>query len=55
MDDGDYRGIFVYRVASAKDAEALAATDPAVKAGRLKVLIHPWMVPKGVFPSYATK
>jgi uncharacterized protein YciI len=54
-DNGDYRGIFVYRVATQKDAEALAATDPAVKAGRLKVLVHPWRVPKGVFPSYAAK
>lgn len=50
IDDGDLRGIFVYKVATIEEAKALAATDPAVKAGRLVVEIHPWMVMKGVLP-----
>lgn len=43
------RGIVVYRAASLDEARALAEGDPAVKAGRLAVELHPWTVPKGVF------
>lgn len=49
-DDGDLRGIFVFRVASLEEAQALAATDPAVKAGRLVIDLHPWQVPEGILP-----
>jgi uncharacterized protein YciI len=49
-DDGTLRGIFVFRVASIDEARALAATDPAVKAGRLALQIYPWMVPEGILP-----
>jgi uncharacterized protein YciI len=49
-DGGDLRGIFVFKVGSLEEARALADTDPAVKAGRLKVDLHPWMVEKGVLP-----
>jgi uncharacterized protein YciI len=37
-------------VASIDEARALAETDPAVKAGRLAMDIHPWLVPEGVLP-----
>lgn len=46
-DSGDWRGIFIYKCASLEEAQSLAATDPAVAAGRLKVEIHPWMTAKG--------
>lgn len=46
-DGGDWRGIFIYKCASLEEAQALAATDPAVQAGRLKAEIHPWMTAKG--------
>jgi uncharacterized protein YciI len=46
-DNGEWRGIFIYKCASLEEAQALAATDPAVQAGRLKVEIHPWMTAKG--------
>jgi uncharacterized protein YciI len=46
-DNGEWRGIFIYKCASLEEAQALAATDPAVAAGRLKVEIHPWMTAKG--------
>lgn len=46
-DDGAWRGIFIYKCASLEEAQALAATDPAVQAGRLKAEIHPWMTAKG--------
>ena len=49
-DDGDYRGIFVFRVGSLKEAEELAATDPMIKIDRLRVDLHPWHVPVGVIP-----
>jgi uncharacterized protein len=48
LDDGDLRGINVYRVESLEEARALADSDPAVQAGRLAYEIHPWMVPQGV-------
>ena len=49
-DDTPLRGIFVFRVASIEEARELAATDPAVQAGRLKVEIHPWVIPEGILP-----
>ena len=49
-DDGQLRGIFVFKVASLDEARALAETDPAVQAGRLAIDLHPWLVPEGVLP-----
>ena len=49
-DDGKLRGIFVFRVGSLEEARILADTDPAVRAGRLALVFHPWMVPEGVLP-----
>ena len=46
-DNGEWRGIFIYKCASLEEAQGLAATDPAVQAGRLKVEIHPWMTARG--------
>lgn len=42
-DDGDLRGIVVLNVKSVEEAQALVNEDPAVKAGRLRVELHPWM------------
>ena len=49
-DDGDLRGIFVFRVPKLEEAQALVASDPAVKAGRLVGEIHPWWSEKGTLP-----
>jgi uncharacterized protein YciI len=49
-DDGDYRGIFVFRVGSLKEAQDLAATDPMIKIDRLRLDLHKWEVPVGVIP-----
>lgn len=46
-DNGDVRGILVMRVPSKERAEELAAMDPAVKAGRLIMEIHPWWAAVG--------
>lgn len=35
---------------SAEEAKAWAESDPAVKAGRVTVEIHPWLVAKEVWP-----
>lgn len=42
MDDGDFRGIYVFDVDTVEEAEALTATDPAIQAGRLTMELHPW-------------
>jgi uncharacterized protein YciI len=49
-DNTALRGICVFRVASIDEARELAATDPAVQAGRLKIDMHPWLVPEGILP-----
>jgi uncharacterized protein YciI len=49
-DDGNLRGIFVFRVASLQEAQELCATDPMIKIGRLAVELHPWLVSEGVLP-----
>jgi uncharacterized protein YciI len=49
-DGGEVAGILVFRVGSLEEAKALTETDPLVKAGKLKVELHPWMAAKGVLP-----
>ena len=49
-DDGNLRGIFVFRVDTLEEARSLAETDPAVQAGRLAIDMHPWLVPEGILP-----
>lgn len=49
-DNGDIRGILVYKTATIEEASAIAAADPAVKAGRFKVEMHRWFVSKGALP-----
>jgi uncharacterized protein YciI len=49
-DQGQLAGIFVFQVGSLAEAQALSATDPAVKAGRLAIELHPWLVPAGILP-----
>mgnify|MGYP001944377074 CR=1 FL=1 len=46
-DDGDIRGILIMRVPTTERALELAEMDPAVKAGRLSVEVHPWWAAKG--------
>lgn len=54
MDDGDLRGLFVFKLdgespgAMVARAEAMAAEDPMVKAGRLVVKFHPWYSAEGI-------
>jgi uncharacterized protein len=48
-DGGQLRGLLIFR-ATAEEAKALAAEDPAVRAGRLALDVRPWMVADGVMP-----
>lgn len=45
--EGDIRGFSVYNVATIEQAREYAENDPMVKAGRLKVEVHPWWLAKG--------
>lgn len=42
LDDGDIRGIYIFNVTSVEEARQLTASDPAIKAGRLEMELHPW-------------
>lgn len=42
MDNGDIRGIYIFNVATIEEAEKLTESDPAIKAGRLVMELHPW-------------
>jgi uncharacterized protein YciI len=44
------RGILVYKTATIAEAQAIANADPAVKAGRLKLEIYPWLIERGCLP-----
>ena len=46
--DQSLRGIFVFDVSDRAEAMALAAEDPAVKSGRLKIEFRTWYGPYGV-------
>jgi uncharacterized protein YciI len=42
MDETDMKGIYIFNVATVEEAKKLTETDPAVKAGRLIMELHPW-------------
>ena len=45
MDEGTFKGIFIFDVASREEVIQLLSGDPAIKAGRLDYEIHPWYGP----------
>jgi uncharacterized protein YciI len=46
-ENGEWRGILIYDVATIGEARALCDADPAVKAGRLVCDIHGWWAQQG--------
>ena len=42
LDHGDLRGIYIFNVTTVEEAETLTATDPAIKAGSLRMELKPW-------------
>ena len=47
-DNGELRGLYVFRVSSADEAKALVESDPAVQAGRLRFELHPWYAARNI-------
>ena len=47
LDDKDLRGIFIFDVETEEEVRDLIETDLAIKTGRLRYEIHPWMTAKG--------
>jgi len=48
LDNGTYRGIFIFDVATEEEVKLLLQTDPAIKTGRLGYEIHPWYGPGSI-------
>ena len=46
-DDGDWRGIFIFKTKTLEEAKKLVEQDPMIKAGWLTYEIHPWWTMKG--------
>lgn len=44
----DLVALSVLRAQTAGEAERIAADDPAVKAGRFRVVVRPWLLPAGL-------
>ena len=42
LDDQNIRGIFIFNVETVEEAKKLTESDPAIKAGTLKMDLHPW-------------
>jgi uncharacterized protein YciI len=49
-DNGNWRGIFIFKTFSLEETKSLVENDPAVQAGRLTYEIHPWATKKGMLP-----
>lgn len=48
MDNGEIRGLLIFKQMTVEEAKALASEDPAVKAGRLVLELHPWFAGAGL-------
>ena len=49
-EDGDWRGVLIYRTKTLDEAQRFADDDPAVKTGRIVVKMRPWMIERGILP-----
>jgi len=52
--DSYYRGLSILSV-GVEEARALKEADPAVKAGKFRVIVLPWMLPSGALHFSPTK
>lgn len=48
MDNGDIRGIFIFKANAPEDVREMAEQDPAIKSGRLVLELHPWYAAAGL-------
>ena len=46
-DDGNWRGIFIFKTKTIEETKRLVEEDPMIKAGWLTYEIHPWWTMKG--------
>ena len=45
-DNGEFRGLYIFKLSSAQEIQALCDSAPAVRAGQIRVEIHPgWRIP----------
>ena len=49
-DDGNLRGMGIFKTSTIEEAKQLAEDDESVRTGRLRVEVHRWMTPKGSLP-----
>jgi hypothetical protein len=54
-DNGEIRGLLIFRDAPTDELKALIDPDPAVKTGRMVVELHPWMAAKEMRKDYDRK
>jgi uncharacterized protein YciI len=47
-DNGDLRGMLIFKLESVDEARKLMAADPTLKAGRLTLDLHPWFAAAGL-------
>jgi uncharacterized protein len=47
-DQADMRGLFLFKVETLEEAQALCASDPAIAAGALRAEVRPWYSAKGI-------
>ena len=47
-DNGDLRGMLIFKDVSIEEARAMVDADPAIQAGRMAVKLHPWLAGKGL-------
>ena len=50
-DDGNLRGVLVFRPVDPQRIHDMVARDPAIEVGRLWLELFPWNVPKGSLPA----
>ena len=54
-DDGDRRGLLVFKVDSLDEIPPLVAADPAIQRGRLRLDLLPWYAPPGIGDAYRAR
>jgi len=47
-DNGDLRGMFIFKEVTMDQARKMVDADPAIQAGRMVVRLHPWLAGKGL-------
>lgn len=47
-DEGDLRGVFIFKETTPEDARVMMTADPAVKAGRFIPEVHAWFAAAGL-------